>query len=89
MLAVIRADAVRQRRAHVVHAAERRQLDCEAVCARARPRGLSASERYQGSGRSGRPRAGGKEVSDGELAPSHKGTSTRHLKERIARLHRQ
>ena len=35
ILAVIRADAVRQRRAHVVHAAERRQLDCEAVCARA------------------------------------------------------
>ena len=35
ILAVIRADAVRQRRAHVVHAAERRQLDGEAVCARA------------------------------------------------------
>ena len=35
ILAVIRADAVRQRRAHVVHAAERRQLDCEVVCARA------------------------------------------------------
>ena len=35
ILAVIRADAVRQRRAHVVHAAERRQLDCEAICARA------------------------------------------------------
>ena len=35
ILAVIRADAVRERRAHVVHAAERRQLDCEAVCARA------------------------------------------------------
>ena len=35
ILAVIRADAVRQRRAHVVHATERCQLDCEAVCARA------------------------------------------------------
>ena len=35
ILAVIRADAVRQRRAHVVHAADRRELDCEAVCARA------------------------------------------------------
>ena len=34
ILAVIRADAVRQRRAHVVHAADRRQLDCEVVCAR-------------------------------------------------------
>ena len=32
---VICPDAVRQRRAHVVHAAERRQLDGEAVCARA------------------------------------------------------
>ena len=31
---VIRADAVCQRRAHVVHAAERRELDLEAVCAR-------------------------------------------------------
>ena len=33
ILAVIRADAVRQRRAHVVNAAERRELDFEAVCA--------------------------------------------------------
>ena len=35
ILAVIRADAVRQRRAHVVHAAERRQRSLQVVRARA------------------------------------------------------